>query len=82
MLWPMHGVMPPMEESFLPSTTAARVRASMSLIQPALDVLANVLVERQEGFIVAKAVFTEVVAERELSGHLSEIHHIYVYETR
>ena len=70
-----------MEESFRPSTTAARVRTSMSLIQPALDVLANVLVERQEGFIVSKVVFTEVVTERELSGHLSEIHHMYVYET-
>jgi len=70
------GVMPPIEASFVPSVVAAKVRSSMRQIQPALDVLANVLVERQEGFIVSLAVFKQACAQHGIAAHLSELHHI------
>ena len=70
------GVCPPLEDSFVPSMEAAKVRTAMNKIQPALDVLANVLVERQEGFVISADVFRGTIKDHELEGHLSEIHHI------
>jgi hypothetical protein len=70
------GVGPPLSENFIPSLGAATVRSSMRKIQPALNVLANVIVERQEGFVVSADVFRSTVSRLGLVAHLSELWHI------
>ena len=69
------GVEPPLTKDFVPSVHAATVRSSIRAIQPAIDVLVNVVVERQEGFVVSADVFRNVVMELELKGNLSELWH-------
>ena len=48
----------------------------MKKIQPALNVLANVIVEWQEGFVVSADVFRSTVSRLGLVAHLSELWHI------
>lgn len=70
------GVEPPLTEDFVPSLHAATVRSSIKTIQSAIDVLVNVIVERQEGFVLSADVFRKVVTEHFLRGHISELWHV------
>jgi hypothetical protein len=70
-LYPIFG------PDFIPDPTAAKIRPSMSEIQNAILALANTGFVKGENILVSRTSFVEALRVHNISGHLSEIHHVY-----
>ena len=73
-----NGITPNLGSDFEPNPYLAKVRKSMSDIQPALNVLASKAVRKGEAIIVSYDIFLETIEHFNIKNvHMSEIHHRY-----